>query len=52
MVYSLQGCDNLWLQVGIVLVGHGIECAENLALLGAVGGLAIAQYDDGTYNQE
>ena len=35
-----------------MLVGHGVERAEYLALVGAVGGLVLAYNDDGSYDEE
>ena len=35
-----------------MLIGHGVECAEYLALLGAEGGFVLAYNDNGSYDEE
>ena len=52
IVYGLHGFDNLWLQVGIVLVGNGVECTEYLALLSTEGGSILADDDNASYDKE
>ena len=52
IVYCLHGCHDLRLQVGIVLIGDGIERAKDLALLGPEGGLVLADDDKASYDKE